>query len=275
MSQLFKNYGQYSDDSNYKYPSQKKIPDNTTPHLIMKPYYDEVIVLGADNTHCFAIPHRREEFSDLRIVYNQGTETKLIKEYHVVYGTNNVVEKETFETQELGSSNDQDIGTEELSTSEQILAELDDMFGTPMAEEDIPEPSPLISESGTVHWDFPGNSKFWKSLISFDVNAEETKNFNGYNQDVNVQVFVTLRSGHFKSQLTFSLNNMTTEEYLAYIDRQTFKGVENPLEGDVDYEFFEEDDPFIPDGGPARYDVSPIYKIKIVRKLQEGEISNE
>lgn len=271
MSQLFKNYGKYKEDKNnpgypdpyYKYPSQKVIPDNTTPHLIMKPDYNEVIILGADNTHCFTIPYRKEQISDLKIVYNQGIETKLIKEYHVLYNENNEIEEETLDTQNIG------LGASLKSTeaSQSILDELNDLF-----IKETTETSPFIP-SNIIHWDFPGNSKYWKSLISFDITAEETKNFNWYNQDVSVQIFIVIRNGHYKSQENFELDpNKSTQEYLEEFDKD-FSDITDPL----DYEFINEDDEFIVDTdiGPCNYDVSPIYKVKVVRKLKEGEVNNE
>ena len=288
MSHLFDNYGPILDEEGKptgKYIYQKVIPDNTTPRLIIKPGYDEVIVLGADNTHCFTIPHRFEEVKSLKIVYNQGIETKLVKEWPLLYAEETPVEEETSTNiglgAMLGAVNNQDTEDisdteqneepaieENTSTTQQLLDELDHFWPSTVEEDPDAEPSPFIP-TGAIHWDFPGNSKYWKSLISFDITAEETKNFNWYNPDVSVQVFITLNSGHFESQVNFKFDeNESLDEILAKIN---FKGVKNPLEEDIDYEFIDEDDPFIPDGGPDHYDVSPIYKIKIVRKLQEGE----
>ena len=261
MSQLFKNYGKYREDSAHKYPSQKIIPDNTSERLVMKPDYSEVIVLGANNTHCFTIPYRREQISALKIVYNQGIETKLIKEYHVLYGENNEVEDETLKTQEPNKENSL------KETSQSILDELNELF-----IKETPESSPFIP-SNMIYWDFEGNSKYWKSLISFDITAEETKNFNWYNPDVRVQIFITLRNGHYKSQENFELDpSISMQEYLDNFDKD-FEDTTDQL----NYEFIDERDPFIVDQdiGPASYDVSPIYKIKIVKKLEEGEVNNE
>lgn len=220
MSQLFDNY--HTSDK-YNLNPLAQVPDNTRQKLEMKPLYDEVIVLGADNTHCFQIPHRKEEISKIKIIYNQGIETKLIKEYEVVYGENN----------------------------------------------------DIIEENGAIHWDYPNpNAEYpedresspdrWYSLISCDVTAEETNNFNWYNQDVNVQIFTTLRNGKFVQDE--GTKELTALELMMVYD------------GELTYS-----DHFVPDDPMTfNFDASKIYTVKIVRKLEEriennseeGEIDN-
>jgi len=200
---------------NYPTGINTHVPDNTSQKLEIKPDYDEVIVLGADNTHCFKIPHRREEISDIKIIYNQGINTKVIKEYHVYYDTEGNIK----------------------------------------------------DEQGDIHWDYPEDGTpsepdRWYSLISCDVTAEETNNFNGYNQDVNIQIFTTILNGKWE----------LLQEELSALDLMEV------YEGDLSYK-----DHFIIDfGKPCNFDASDIYKVKIVRKLEErveknsdeGEITN-
>lgn len=230
MSQLF---------DNYTTKKSVQLPDNTSQILEMKPTYDEVIVLGADNTHCFTIPHRREQVSDLKIVYNQGIETKVVKEYHVLLDEDG---GPTYVTDEDGKK------TYQLA--------------------DIP--------SGAIHWDYSGDSQNYYSLISFDITEEETKLFNWYNQDTDVQIFITLFNGHFKSQedpydpgnegTTDNDFNGTLDQYdNTIIDPLDI--LETYFDGEVDPV---KDDPFIYDGGPCNYDVSDIYVIKIVPKLENN-----
>lgn len=211
MSQMFDNY-QKSDDYNLNPSGQ--VPDNTRQRLMICPGYDEVLILGSDNIHDFKIPHRFEEVSDLKIVYNQGIETKIIKEYHVVYNENNEI----------------------------------------------------ISETGDIHWDDGGNYSQWYSLISCTISDEETNKFNGYNKDINVQIFTTLRSGYYEPGYESGYADLTPEELmLIYKGKVLYND-----DGSLLYQ-----DRFIPTFGPCSFDASPIYKIKLVRKLVEDVATEE
>ena len=108
----------------------------------------------------------------------------------------------------------------------------------------------------------------WQSIIT----EEETKLFNWYNQDTNVQIFITLFNGHFKSQEDpyDPENEGTTDDDLNGTLDQYDNTILDPLEM-LDWEKEPtEDDPFIYDGGPCNYDVSDIYVIKIVPKLENN-----
>lgn len=127
MSQLFNNYtNEYTGT-----------PDNTTEPLNVYPGYDEVIVLGADNTHCITFQHQKQEIKAVTVLYTQGIHTKLVFTWD-----------------------------EELNQ--------EDNYASP------------------IHWDSADDE--YPARISYDISAEQTKLFNGYNQDVYCQASILLKA---------------------------------------------------------------------------------
>ena len=80
MSQLF---------NNYQDKKQTETPDNQKDFLKMPNEYKDLIVLGADNTHFFKIPHPKNEIKEITVLYNQGIETKLEYHWPNLLGTDN------------------------------------------------------------------------------------------------------------------------------------------------------------------------------------------
>lgn len=149
MSQMFDRYRKGYVDSQ---------PNNLNESLDIPPEYKDDLILDADNSYSFKIPHLFNELLYIEITYTQGTEIKLIKSFDM-----SKFIPENSETRYVYDDETQDAGLVEIVRNIQDL------------------------EDGLVTID-----EFYEidncCILYYTVTPEELTSFNDYNREVFIQL---------------------------------------------------------------------------------------